>query len=406
MLKVLTDPLVPASLRGAFLVDDVHRLPRFWLTVWAAMSAHDLASSSQIKKLRYIESLYCHADRQFGLCSLDDALGQLDDVVLAEILESWFVSIRNQPVLGPADESRWRAGFAFVESVVTWLSKTTLPTDRLRTIEARLHRLSHLYGQLHVRRSRQVSNVRSLPASVVKALYELLDPTSATNPFAREHTRWLAFVSFLLMLHQGIRRGELLLLTADVVKDGFDERQQRFRRWMNVQESPYSEDGDDPRYSRPSIKSTGSVRQLPVSEVIAGLIQTYVENYRGKPDHAFLLNTQQGSPLSTESLTKMFLKISAALPSSVLQELKDGSGKQSVTPHDLRHTCAVVRLNQLLGQGDSMDEALQKLRAFFGWSRESQMPIRYARAVFEDRLSSVWNDAFDARIGVLRAIPS
>ncbi|MEZ0470083.1 tyrosine-type recombinase/integrase [Luteimonas salinilitoris] len=370
------------------------------------MSNHDLAASSQVKKLRYIESLYGHADRQFGAHALDDALGNLNDVVLAEILESWFISIRNQPSVGPADESRWRAGLAFVGSVVTWLSKSTLPTDRLRQIEARLHRLSHLYGQLHVRRSRQPSQVRSLPASVIKALYEMLDPTSATNPFARQHTRWLAFISFLLMLHQGLRRGELLLLTADVIKDGFDERQQRSRCWMNVQESPYSDDGDDPRYSRPSIKSANSVRQLPVSEAVAGLMQTYVENYRGRPGHAFLLNTQQDSPLSTESLTKMFLKISAGLPPSILRELKDRSGKQSVTPHDLRHTCAVVRLNQLLHHGDSMDEALQKLRAFFGWSRESQMPVRYARAVFEDRLSSVWNNAFDDRVEILRAIPS
>ncbi|GFF06014.1 tyrosine-type recombinase/integrase [Stenotrophomonas maltophilia] len=370
------------------------------------MSNHDLAASSQVKKLRYIESLYGHADRQFGAHALDDALGHLNEVVLAEILESWFISIRNHPSVGPADESRWRTGLAFVGSVVTWLSKSTLPTDRLRQIEARLHRLSHLYGQLHVRRSRQPSQIRSLPASVIKALYEMLDPASATNPFARQHTRWLAFISFLLMLHQGLRRGELLLLTADVIKDGFDEGQQRSRCWMNVQESLYSDDGDDPRYSRPSIKSANSVRQLPVSEAVAGLVQTYVENYRGRPGHAFLLNTQQDSPLSTESLTKMFLKISAALPPSVLRELKERSGKHSVTPHDLRHTCAVVRLNQLLHHGDSMDEALQKLRAFFGWSRESQMPVRYARAVFEDRLSSVWNNAFDDRVEVLRAIPS
>lgn len=186
MLNVLTDPQVPASLRGALLVDDVHRLPRYWASVWALMSNHDLAASSQVKKLRYIESLYGHADRQFGAHALDDALGHLNEVVLAEILESWFISIRNQPSVGPADESRWRTGLAFVGSVVTWLSKSTLPTDRLRQIEARLHRLSHLYGQLHVRRSRQPSQIRSLPASVIKALYEMLDPASATNPFARQ----------------------------------------------------------------------------------------------------------------------------------------------------------------------------------------------------------------------------
>lgn len=406
MLNVLADPQVPASLRGALLVDDVHRLPRYWASVWALMSSHDLAASSQVKKLRYIESLYSHADRQFGTHALDDALGCLDDVLLAEILESWFISIRNQSSVGPADESRWRAGLAFVESVVTWLSKSTLPTGRLQQIEARLHRLAHLYGQLHLRRSRQPSQIRSLPASVIKALYEMLDPASAINPFSRQRTRWLVFVSFLLMLHQGLRRGELLLLAADVIKEGFDERRQKSRFWMNVQANPYSDSGDDPRYSKPSIKSASSVRQLPVSDAVAGLVQTYAENYRGRPGHAFLLNTQQDSPLSTESLTKMFLAISASLPPSVLRELKERSGRESVTPHDLRHTCAVVRLNQLLHRGDSMDEALQKLRAFFGWSRESQMPVRYARAVFEDRLSSVWNNEFDSRVEVLRAIPS
>ncbi|MNY69119.1 hypothetical protein D3C86_2070100 [compost metagenome] len=66
----------------------------------------------------------------------------------------------------------------------------------------------------------------------------------------------------------------------------------------------------------------------------------------------------------------------------------------------------MVRLNQLLSQGDSMDEALQKMRTFFGWSRTSDMPAHYARAVFEDRLSAIWNNVFDDRIAVLRALPS
>lgn len=405
MLRLLNDPQVPNSLRGALIVDDRYRLPRYWVNVWTSMSSSELAASTQIKRLRYVENLYAHADSLFGTSSLDDALGDLDDVRLAEILESWFISIRNQAYVGSADETRWRTGLSFVTAIVTWLSKTTLPTDRLRHIEGRLHRLSNLYGQLHVRKSKHASQLRSLPANVVEVLYEMLDPASDTNPFPRTHTRWLAFLSFLLMLHQGLRRGELMLLTADVVKSGFDDRQQRPRYWLNVSESKYS-DEVDPRYSRPSVKSADSVRQLPVSNTIAVLVQTYVENYRGKPSHAFLLNTQQNRPLSTESLTKMFAKISASLPRVALKELADRNQKTTITPHDLRHTCAVVRLNQMLQQGDPMEEALQKLRAFFGWSRESQMPIRYARAVFEDRLSSVWNDALDERVAVLRAIPS
>lgn len=156
------------------------------------MTQSELATSSQIKRLRYIESLYAHADRTFGRNSLDDALGRLNDELIADILESWFVSIRNQPSASSADETRWRSGLSFVTLIVTWLSKTTLPTERLRQVEARLHRLSQLYGQLHVRRGRRSQQIRSLPANVAKVLYEVLDPAADTNPFPRARTRWLA----------------------------------------------------------------------------------------------------------------------------------------------------------------------------------------------------------------------
>lgn len=33
------------------------------------------------------------------------------------------------------------------------------------------------------------------------------------------------------------------------------------------------------------------------------------------------------------------------------------------------------------------------------------MPSRYARAVFENRLASVWSDEFDDRVAVLRSLP-
>ena len=97
---------------------------------------------------------------------------------------------------------------------------------------------------------------------------------------------------------------------------------------------------------------------MPVSELTANLVQTYTENFRGKADHPFLLNTQWNSPLSHESLTAYFKRLSDSLPKAVLKVLKDRNGKDSVDPHDLRHTCAVVRLNQLLTDGVPMDEAL------------------------------------------------
>ncbi|WP_312992986.1 tyrosine-type recombinase/integrase [Achromobacter animicus] len=207
------------------------------------------------------------------------------------------------------------------------------------------------------------------------------------------------------MLHQGLRRGEVLLLPVDAIKSAYDIGTQKTRHWLNVQANEREHSAVDPRYSRPSIKTAHAIRQVPVSDLTANLVQAYAENYRRHPSHSYLLNSQAGLPLSTETLTKLFARISRSLPRITLQEIRERTGKESVTPHDLRHTCAVMRLHQLLEQGDAMKEALQKLRTFFGWSRTSSMPYRYARAVFEDRLAGVWSDAFDDRVTLLRALP-
>jgi integrase len=403
MLVQLSNISVPVLLRGPVL-NDRRGLPRYWSTVWSTIVAAPFAASTHIKKLRYIENLYAHADAYVGKDSLDDALGLMDEDRLSIIMESWFVSIRNRSNGTDSDEKRWQTGLDFVTSVVAWVS-IKHADDRIRSIEKRLHRLSTLYSQLHVRRVNPVETIRSLPASVVEALYEMLDPESNLNPFTRLHTRWRVFMTFTLLLRQGLRRGELLLLPCDVVKSAFDARQQRIRYWINIRDNEYEGSEHDPRHSKPAIKTSHSYRQLPVSEPTVQILDCYVENYRGRPQHSYLLNSPANSPLSTEALTKIFGRISGALPASVMKELEERTGKKSVTPHDLRHTCAVVRLHQLLEQGDSMDEALQKMRSFFGWSRTSSMPTRYAGAVFEDRLASVWNDAFDDRVALIRALP-
>lgn len=391
---------VPRVLRGVALVDSNH-IPRYWAAAWLVVAGSQWATSTQTMRLRYVENLYEHADCTFKTNALDDALSELDDARLADILESWFVSLRNQPVATRSNEDRWETGLAFVTSVVNWLSKSA--DTKMRQIEARIHRLSTLYSQLHIRQGGRSETVRSLPASVVESLYQMLDPESESNPFHRTHTRWRVFLAFVLMLHQGLRRGELLLLPADAIKSSYDRKLDRTRYWLNIQQNGYEE--ADSRYSKPSIKTVHSVRQVPVSDTTARLVQTYCENYRGRPSHSFMLSAQTGGPLSTESLTKIFTAISKGLPIDVLQELHDRTGKKSVTCHDLRHTCAVLRLQQLLERGDAMPEALQKLRTFFGWSKESDMPSRYARAVFESRLANVWNGEFDDRVAVLRTLP-
>lgn len=403
MISQLVGPHVPQGLSGPVLVDQ-HGLPRYWAVVWSAAVTGALADSTHIKKLRYIDNLYQHGDELRGYGALDDALGTLNDGDLAEILESWFISIRNQAATTEADETRWQVGLSFVTTVVSWIAKSETHKT-LRQIESRLHQLSVLYSQFRVKKRNTPEMIRSLPASTVEALYQILDPESKDNPFPRIQTRWRVYVAFILMLHQGLRRGEALLLPVDAIKSAFDAKLGRDRCWINVRENDYESSAQDPRYSKPSIKTKDSIRQIPTSETTARIIESYAGNYRGRPQHSFLLNSKSNVPLSTEALTKAFSVISNRLPVHVVRELESRTGKTTVTPHDLRHTCAVVRLHQLLQNGDSMDEALQKMRTFFGWSRQSTMPSRYARAVFEDRLAGVWNNAFDDRVALLRAIP-
>src|SRR5450830_1225971 len=199
MLIQLSHGSVPRNLRGPILISEC-RLPRYWAAVWSTVLAASLADSTHLQKLRHIESLYQHADRLYGkMAVLDNALGTLDDHALAAILESWFVSIRNQTNTTRSDEIRWQTGLDFVSTIVKWVSKSQ--SDQLmRTIDARLQRLEMLYQQLHVTKATPIESVRSLPATTVQALYETLDPESPQNPFLRIGTRWRVFISFILML--------------------------------------------------------------------------------------------------------------------------------------------------------------------------------------------------------------
>jgi integrase len=282
------------------------------------------------------------------------------------------------------------------------LSKNNQSISEIRKIETQIGRLTSLYSQLRISKRKTQEAIRSLPANVIEYIFMMLDPLSEKNPFKREVTRWRVFIIFTLLLHQGLRRGELLCLSLDSIRSDFDEKSNRIKHRLRVIENEYE---PDTRYTKSSIKNNNSIRQIPVSQLTADLAYEYIEQFRGKPNHSFLINSQYNTALSVESLSKYFQEISNHLPDSIKDELQFQTGKTVISAHALRHTCAVVRLNQLLTQGDEMNEALQKMRSFFGWSRQSDMPQKYAKAVFDDRLASVWGNVFDDRVEFLRSIP-
>jgi integrase len=392
--------LVKLSSHGYVLTDDLG-LPRFWAAAWILMVGGSLASSTLKQRLANIEAFYVNTDSNRQTGALDDAMGAVDLAALEEMLEAFFVTLTTVPDVGVTAEQRWRDSLAFVRDICERLTRTPNLSTRFEDLRLRLEHLNRLYGQLRTAKKSRSLMVRALPAAVMQALYDAVIPGAATNPFQNEASQWRAYAAFLLLLHQGLRRGEALLLPADFLKS--ESTPSGIQYWLNVRTNEYED--DDPRYSTPSIKTLSSIRQIPVSPATACALMTYLDNYRGKQNHSFFLSSAKDRPLSAEGLHYFFLRLTAALPPACRKLLCERTGMTSISAHDLRHTAAVVRLKQLLSRGDPMPEALQKLRSFFGWSANSPMPQLYAKAAFEERLQTVWSDEFDDRVAMLMALP-
>lgn len=233
--------------------------------------AADLAPFSKRKLLSHVEALYQFCEQLRGYGVLDDALFRVDIQMLGELLEAYFISIRNLPNINESTQLKWQTAFRFVSDVILRLSKSNLPISQLQQIKVRLEQLQVLYSQLRIGKKRTQDILRALPSGVVEALYVMLDPDSPTNPFRDKTARWRAYLVFVLLLHLGLRRGELLILSSDAIKHGFDSRLGGNRYWLSVVENPYEH--EDQRFSTPSIKTVNSIRQIPVSELTARIVQ-------------------------------------------------------------------------------------------------------------------------------------
>ncbi len=375
--------------------------PRYWASVWQTLHGADLAAGTLDARLMRIERLYVSAQEQFGEDCLDRLIAKRDFNHLETALESYFVSLRNQAQVAADDRTEsWMAAIDFVRDITDRLVRGA-GGHELAEAEAHLRYLDQLHKQLRPsapKRKRPL--VRALPAVVVEELYTLTDPESPENPFRTEQARWRNHALFLLYLHQGLRRGEALILPANSIHDGIDGRIGEIVHWMNIE--PCAD--VDPRYERPSLKTELSQRQIPVAEEIATIVDHFVDNHRGKQDSAHLFMSNQGKPLAVRTVNAIFEVLSNALSDAAKAALRAGMHSETISPHDFRHTCAVFRLSEFIESGMEMNLALQELRAFFGWSKSSDMPQHYARAYFEDRLKKVWQRKFDDRVGVLRQL--
>jgi len=379
---------------------DANAVPRYWAAVWTLMHGGGLADETLKRKLRHIDALYEHADL-IGL-QLDDVLGGLEFGVLENVLESFFIALRNAPEPSSQVLNRWNTAFHFARDTCLRLSKNPQARASLEQVHLQVSRLDKLYLGLRPKKKRGTAQVRAVPRQVIAELLDLIAPGSSSNPFSGDASQWRVFCLVTLLLYQGLRRGEALVLRADSTRAEIDTRSGQLRWMLKI---PTNVPEDDPRAEAPSLKTVDSVRVLPMSGTTANVVQTYLENYRGKVNHPYLLSSARRQPLSLEGVSKIFQKITESLSEESRNVLLQQTGAQYLTAHALRHTCAVLRMKQLIATGQSSEQAMAQLRSFFGWARSSVMPLHYAKAAFDERLNESWNDQLDSRLELLRALP-
>jgi integrase len=394
----LNSPLIPPLLCGPVALNG-DRVPRFWALIWRIHHLSGLADNTIYQALMPVDQLYDHAAEIFGTDGLDRAISGLDFEYLNTALVGFFNRIINRgEAEGSGQVKAWRTAVRFVRDCCRLLAASA--ATEVDRIERSIERLQRSYDAIKPAAKNKTEALRALPGGVVEDLYQIIGPHSRRNPYRSEDLRWRNFGIILMLLHQGLRRGEAAMLPLDVVKGGFDQRRRAERFWMTVDLNPYEK--SDSRHEPPGLKTDNAIRKLPLAKPVADAITTYQVNFRGKQRHTFLFASQKDQPLALRSINELMDPLYDALSPGAKRELLEERYIDAIRPHDLRHTCAVVRLRQFMERGVDEEIAHQKLRVFFGWSRTSSMPLLYARAYYEERLHDIWDNAFDARVEQMR----
>ena len=364
--------LLPNSLERSMVLSDTNRIPQFWGTVYETMTMSGLAEKTVRRKLNAIDRIYRFSASLFKKECLDDIIYNNDINNIDILMDSFFNHLRNQAAqTGICNNSVWEEVKSFIIKMTEMQHKNNCVSEN--EIRSRMAMKIMRYKNLTPNPSKnRIRIVRAIPSIVLEELYSIFSPISAKNPFRITRHRWRNYVLFITLLHQGLRRGEALLLGTDAIRSDRSRTSLQEAFWINV-ENRYGD--DDPRYcDAPSIKNSQSYRQIPASRELASIVEHFVANFRGRSPFPHLFLNQSGRPLGARGVSDIFQRASLALSDTAKAELEGRMKSPTVSSHDLRHTCAVTRLADMRKNGVGEDDALHSLRAFFGWSYTSTMP--------------------------------
>lgn len=250
-----------------------------------------------------------------------------------------------------------------------WLAKTLLTgeIERKTTLDIAKMKKGFESRRPSGKGRNQVGREQGLSLEQEMVLLEVIQPGFERNPFEGQPTQIRNQLLILLLLHLGIRGGELLNIRVSDID------------WSKNQIviARRADEKRDPRRRQPLVKTLD--RRLPMKDTLVRAIHHYIVQFRSKVPgarkHDYLLVTHksgptQGQPMSRSAFLKVIRLISAASP-----ELAGLHG------HELRHTWN-NRFSELMdAKNDPPTPKEQEAQRSYlqGWKPESGTAAIYTK---------------------------
>ena len=312
--------------------------PNLFITTQIRNSSQSVASMEQ--NLRAIKLLleYCDDNqidlenriKNFVLFSLSEIDGLRDHCQRRSVQGNAIRPTRSRNILAFPSQAPSRVSklyeyqrLTYIANYLEWLPQiildTSFSTDNQRLVAQMVKRIRA--RRPPIRRSTQIID-KALGDSELDLLLQIVAPAHPDNPFKHTATRNELIIKMLV--HLGIRRGELLAIRVEDIN----------LRSQTVTIHRRPDDLLDPRVRQPNAKTLA--RTLSFGAELAELISNYIVTVRNKvPNanrHDYLLvvhhsGKYQGQPLGVTGLDKIFRRIRQVVPTLA-----------GLHPHTLRHT--------------------------------------------------------------------
>ncbi len=341
------------------------------------VSLEDRFKKGLFLDLNEIDSLRDYCQKKFRPAVIDQSIIKL-------ISAKKYKEEKNGRVSSQTEYRRLTVIADYIEWLALYLSESNRNIEQRKLIDKMVKAIK---ARRPVRKNRnQTLNDRGLSKEQLELLFELFRPESDLNPFADKSVRIRNRLIFLMLIHLGLRGGELLNIR---IRDiDFASGQLVVAR--------RADEKDDPRTDQPLVKTLD--RRLPIKESLVREIHDYILKERrfipNAKKHDFLFVTHKqgstcGQPISKSTYNKIMQVVRGVSP--VLY---------GFTGHKLRHVWN-ERFSDLMDQMNTPpDEARQEqVRSYLmGWREGSGTAATYNKRFIRRKSEQVALEMQDRQV--------